>query len=1272
MNITDLVVPEPLTGVKWIEPDGEPVAVLGLNVRDLGSNSVLSAVALEFSDVSTATESIFEATDIAELNAGSSSGILIYKDQGIRGVLDAEDILVALSRTEWATDSLNVAISPAVPLDVPDTDLGVDAGVDFLIAVRASKTIEFGDRFRAAIPDDGVVFSRGRKGIGTTSGTLASAIPTYISDLVTGPTQYLETAGANIDVLGISAGDNGQEMILESLKVYLNDETYFQSGAELVFSESPTLGIPNGDPTGASTTIDVSPEFEYSGLEVYLDIAHTWRGEVRVLLLSPEGRLYTIYNGVVTDDREDVIGWFTVPLSLDGYRQAVGSWSLGVYDEKAEGGYVGSLVSWQLRFARKAGTRVTGFSPSDLMPVEQGGVALYQDVKDASSGLFDGVFNPGQDTRLKVQGSPYIGDAGQNAVLLEFTGPYPSIPDINDQTPDFFVVVRPSKYIGYNDRFSVSIRKGGIRYNRPCDNPPPDLDMPLNSGASEDSGVLAGRLNQPPYIRILEPDGSRLAAYLFRIKWEDFDLDDDAKIYLFFDTNDRGYDGKLVPGGRFLSEDDETDYLDWDISENNPDVVPGGRYWIYAIIMDDQMTYRSPYSEGYVQVQATNPEDYLNYVKLHNDGYVVSSGNLDILLGRNMGDKVATDLEVTPEGTGFFVLAKDGHIEYFGDAPDITMGDQYFVDVNSGNQAVALAISYQPSEIGFWDYGGYIATATGHIEPFGVTSVDLSGYDPSGQPGVAISDILLDLEQDGLYILYENGLVRTVGDAKPFSMPMFSAPCAVALRLTPSGNGLYMLDGYGRLYGSGDAGYFSGLPYYGGMIEEPARGFIVSPTNSGVAVMTGDGHVHPSDGVSIAKDYNVSGSLDDFSDIELVGGRKIAIRSILDEIYEAFEREDLNTIMQYISEDYFDENYNDREDLRNALYGFFDFYEIEQRQFTDMLDNPLIQVAGPNAYATVLEDWFIYVPSLVTTTIDRDPEGGGDGEIFEVLQDITIPFTQTVRWYINAEHEDRFWAMRLIVYHLHGEEYQPGIDEEVKQYGLLPDHGAERLLYYGTGGLNTYQYVFTEVSSRDGVGPFDVNWIMYDGDSVAISGNEALWEFALEDGVWRVTRTNIFQLLQEWNAAGDGGTGEETTGAYSGGFDFVRRAVIIDDEIERISDVRLEGGYLTAVDYPLYGGIVDMTLNVPDKFTNEYPTTFDEVTIGEVRGIPGILWTEDAAVVSPLDDSQGRTHIYAVKFAGTNEPFGLIRVLGEIGAGEDEEGSGIVFEWRYREDFTMK
>ncbi len=103
--------------------------------------------------------------------------------------------------------------------------------------------------------------------------------------------------------------------------------------------------------------------------------------------------------------------------------------------------------------------------------------------------------------------------------------------------------------------------------------------------------VYNSPINWPPEITLLSPNGD-VANNSFGITWTDEDIDDNATINLYRDSNNSGYDGTLIVSG--LKEDD-IDYYSW-----NTSALPDESSWyVYAIISDESDDDRS-YSPGAV------------------------------------------------------------------------------------------------------------------------------------------------------------------------------------------------------------------------------------------------------------------------------------------------------------------------------------------------------------------------------------------------------------------------------------------------------------------------------------------------------------------------------------------------------------------------------------------------------------------------------------------------------------------------------------------------
>ncbi|HAW50085.1 TPA: hypothetical protein DCX16_03950, partial [bacterium] len=92
--------------------------------------------------------------------------------------------------------------------------------------------------------------------------------------------------------------------------------------------------------------------------------------------------------------------------------------------------------------------------------------------------------------------------------------------------------------------------------------------------------------NTAPTIELLTPgpEGTTTDKNLL-ISWEAYDQDDDARISIYYDDDNQGYDGILIVGG-ILEKDGSDTYL-WDTS-----FLPQKTYYIYAMITDGKEAER--------------------------------------------------------------------------------------------------------------------------------------------------------------------------------------------------------------------------------------------------------------------------------------------------------------------------------------------------------------------------------------------------------------------------------------------------------------------------------------------------------------------------------------------------------------------------------------------------------------------------------------------------------------------------------------------------------
>ncbi|MFJ9888679.1 M28 family metallopeptidase [Streptomyces sp. NPDC091287] len=115
---------------------------------------------------------------------------------------------------------------------------------------------------------------------------------------------------------------------------------------EGVFSNTADVAIPDG---GAAVTSPVTVTGRTgnapTALQVGVDIKHTWRGDLVVDLVAPDGTAYRLKNSSSGDSADNVITTYTVNAAAE---VANGSWKLRVQDVARQD--TGYIDSWKLTF----------------------------------------------------------------------------------------------------------------------------------------------------------------------------------------------------------------------------------------------------------------------------------------------------------------------------------------------------------------------------------------------------------------------------------------------------------------------------------------------------------------------------------------------------------------------------------------------------------------------------------------------------------------------------------------------------------------------------------------------------------------------------------------------------------------------------------------------------------------------------------------------------------------------------------------------------------
>ena len=110
-------------------------------------------------------------------------------------------------------------------------------------------------------------------------------------------------------------------------------------------------GLPIVDLTEVSDTIYVSAWDEIEDVRVFVDISHSWRGDLHVTLIAPSGTMAVLHGGSGGEE-DDLYGWY--PLDLEPIDNLAifrgqswhGVWTLSIYDDTP--GDEGVLNAWCL------------------------------------------------------------------------------------------------------------------------------------------------------------------------------------------------------------------------------------------------------------------------------------------------------------------------------------------------------------------------------------------------------------------------------------------------------------------------------------------------------------------------------------------------------------------------------------------------------------------------------------------------------------------------------------------------------------------------------------------------------------------------------------------------------------------------------------------------------------------------------------------------------------------------------------------------------------
>src|SRR5690606_6386212 len=125
----------------------------------------------------------------------------------------------------------------------------------------------------------------------------------------------------------------------------VGDYTVGGGGGEQTYSNGGNYSIPNPGVVDSPITVSGRSGNAPNDAEVSVDIVHTYRGDLRIDLVAPDGSTYRLKNSSGSDSANDVVATYTVNLSSESLN---GTWKLRVRD--VYNGDRGYIDSWSITF----------------------------------------------------------------------------------------------------------------------------------------------------------------------------------------------------------------------------------------------------------------------------------------------------------------------------------------------------------------------------------------------------------------------------------------------------------------------------------------------------------------------------------------------------------------------------------------------------------------------------------------------------------------------------------------------------------------------------------------------------------------------------------------------------------------------------------------------------------------------------------------------------------------------------------------------------------
>jgi len=168
----------------------------------------------------------------------------------------------------------------------------------------------------------------------STGGTFTLTVPTT-DDTMWGNYEFMVTVAGDTD------GDEATPDVMKSKTVRLN--LLPQGLADHTYTNDEMIAIPDDDSRGIDSVINVQDPLTVFGTSAYVNITHTWVGDIIITLTSPTGTMHTLRSrsGGSADDIDE--SYMTDAFNGE---VATGDWTLNVSDYFAAD--TGTLNNWSM------------------------------------------------------------------------------------------------------------------------------------------------------------------------------------------------------------------------------------------------------------------------------------------------------------------------------------------------------------------------------------------------------------------------------------------------------------------------------------------------------------------------------------------------------------------------------------------------------------------------------------------------------------------------------------------------------------------------------------------------------------------------------------------------------------------------------------------------------------------------------------------------------------------------------------------------------------